>query len=367
MRFGLMVRITFRLLFAFALVAEVLPAEFRPAAWQMRRPLNVEKAAAVQRLMLPGDVLLGAEPGLSDLRLISGGREVPFRIRKVAGHEVLAGLESPEMQVNVAQHTSSVAIDLGRAVSFDRVDLAVRDPFFNRTAQVAISRDMQSWDPAGAGVISRSVQGENLSVSTPPVRTRFLRVTMYDRDDPPLQIKGVTLLGARRVLEFASAATTGRYWLYYGAPDARTPVYDLSALRALDGGPAHEVTASAEERNPDFAVARAAVDPNRSKRKQAVLRMALAVVGVVAGLLIVGLLLAYRMRNFRRQGRRRGRRQASTMVTEHTATESLLSLRRALGESVQPEAPIRVRAVDQAPRDTQIRSRPLLPDAPERE
>jgi hypothetical protein len=82
-----------------------------------------------------------------------------------------------------------------------------------------------------AGVIFRyhttTFVGEQTRLTFPEMRGRYVRLSVYNGDDQPLQIKDVKLFAIPRQIIFEW--TPGRpLRLFYGADAARPPQYDLS-------------------------------------------------------------------------------------------------------------------------------------------
>jgi hypothetical protein len=70
-------------------------------------------------------------------------------------------------------------------------------------------------------------------VRLPETTARYVRLTIQDLDDRPLEITGARVAGARRTVVFEAAA--GReYALDYGNPRATAPRYDVErTVKAL--------------------------------------------------------------------------------------------------------------------------------------
>jgi len=141
-------------------------------------------------------------------------------------------------------------LDLGGRRPLDRIELDVTDRNFYRVVTVSASDDRTQWRWAGSAAVSalETPRGPDREtrLRLPETTTRYLRLTIHDLDDRPLEVTGVRVAGARRTVVFEAAA--GReYVLDYGNPRATAPRYDVertvSALgvvkfpRAAPGAP----------------------------------------------------------------------------------------------------------------------------------
>jgi hypothetical protein len=121
---------------------------------------------------------------------------------------------------------------------------------FHRPVKVSVSEDGKIWRQVGEGQIYRYPADESGSGEPPaedePTMTRqslqvdvrntaapFWRVTVLDRDDPPIADLSVVLLQNRRYVVFRAAAG-GAYRLAYGNRLARAPEYEIADLTSRD-------------------------------------------------------------------------------------------------------------------------------------
>ncbi|MFA5206840.1 MAG: DUF3999 family protein, partial [Lentisphaeria bacterium] len=92
-------------------------------------------------------------------------------------------------------------------------------------------------------------------VELPETAARDYRLEIWNEDNPPLRITGVTASGPARRLLFEARAGE-RYWLWFGDPRAAAPRYDFAAVlaRLRDHGVAAPLAVGAAgpvEPNPD--------------------------------------------------------------------------------------------------------------------
>ncbi|MGH9787678.1 MAG: DUF3999 family protein [Candidatus Acidiferrales bacterium] len=113
---------------------------------------------------------------------------------------------------------------------------------FHRPVQISASNDAQQWWPVGSGEIYRLRQGlpaqgggaplESLRVEFSETETRYLRVAVFNRNDPPLENLRAQIFSTPRHLVFRpQPAAAGRsYRLLYGNIVAEKPEYELARL-----------------------------------------------------------------------------------------------------------------------------------------
>jgi uncharacterized membrane protein len=148
------------------------------------------------------------------------------------------------------------------------------------------------WSPVASGTV-RKVSAAGDGESGEEIRTgdagfRFLRVRIYNGDDPPLKLREARGEAVVRSLLFQGAAGR-RYHLYYGNPGATPPRYDLAEfLPRLEKVAVASAGLGAQEKNPEFQAKQAA---GESKTARSVL--------LVASLLLVLAVLAWLIRSIR--------------------------------------------------------------------
>ena len=121
----------------------------------------------------------------------------------------------------------------------------------------------------------------------PESRHRYYRVTVQNRDNPPLPLEGITLLGVERKVIF-QAQPGGNYALYYGNPDALRPSYDLErALPYYETAGLPAATLGAQQANPAFAAPEPPTLP-WTERYPWLVPAAVSAAGVVVAVLLFG-------------------------------------------------------------------------------
>jgi hypothetical protein len=126
------------------------------------------------------------------------------------------------------------------------------------------------WRRMASGTLSRISAG-GAEQSEEEVRLgregfRFLRVRIYNGDDPPLKLREIRAEGVVRSLVFIAAAGK-QYHLYYGDPHAAPPRYDLAHfLPRLEEAHVGAASLGGEEPNSQFRTDRSAGPGNRTRR-----------------------------------------------------------------------------------------------------
>ncbi len=128
---------------------------------------------------------------------------------------------------------------------------------FHRAVQVSASNDGKDWWLVGSGEIYRLQKGEQqqeaLRVEHSEVLTRYLRVAVFNRSDPPLEGLSVAVYGTPRHVVF-NQQPGRRYRLLYGNIMAKRPEYELARLvNAKQMEAALAGALGPEQTNPDWS------------------------------------------------------------------------------------------------------------------
>jgi hypothetical protein len=237
-----------RILLVSGLLPALLHAEYNPQEWLYRRVLRVESADRVQLVHLDAGTLRRTQQGLADLRIDFQGAEVPYVAERMPASDwiVVASFEAKAGD-------SVYEFDCGESPPpFERLRVEVDDGEFRRRVEVRTSDRRESSRYLGGATLSRLQGVESLRIDTGWNKARYLRLTVIDEDNPPLQIKRILFELSRWRVKFLPRRA-GQYLLVYGNERARSPQYDLGAVLAsrADEG-AVEVTPEAEMRNPEY-------------------------------------------------------------------------------------------------------------------
>ena len=206
---------------------------------------------------------------------------VTIEENKPAVRDTMAVLKGEPQQDSKTQSTV-FTWDLGvSGIPHDELSLDVDTPAFQRAAAVETSEDGKDWSSLGSGVLSRFSKQESLELDFAENHQRYMRLRIYNRDDRPLVVRGVTLKVIRTRVKFKPAG--GSYWLYYGNTEAHSPSYDLRDLMAREApGPETTISVGVEERNPSYREKPAAPKP-WSEQHPGILYITLAVAVVGMG------------------------------------------------------------------------------------
>jgi hypothetical protein len=127
---------------------------------------------------------------------------------------------------------------------------------FSRVVEIQGSNDLKDWQRHLRSEFYRfktsKYDVEKKSFRFPEARSRYLKVIIYNYDDPPLRLRNIEIRGIAKDLIFH--AEPGRqYFLYYGNEHALAPRYDMERIKNylnIDG--LARVRLSSENRNQEF-------------------------------------------------------------------------------------------------------------------
>ena len=193
--------------------------------------------------------------------------------------------------------TTLLLADIGfDGLPHDRLQFTIDPGLFYRTVEIEASSDSKNWIFAGQGVISHTADREDSTVSFSEEWDRYLRLRIFNHDNPPLAVRRLTLSAFRRVVEFPATAG-GRYWLYYGNPDAKQPAYDFAQTMPREAT-AVAMTLGPQEPNPAYRKPEPPVKPWSDRHPQVLYGVLLAAI-LIMGFFAVKFLLSIRDSNLR--------------------------------------------------------------------
>ncbi len=205
--------------------------------WAYRKSVRLA-GAGVQQLELDPAVLARAQPGLADLRLMSGGRQVPYVVERTSLSRALAaGLTPAPDPPQPRLSRWRLALPQPR-LPLNRLTAAVSTPLFRR--DLRLLEDVED----ARGPVSRRWLGQASWSQTPDHRTAVFVLALNqtpetdtlwletdDGDNPPITLADVRVYyGVTRLLFKATAEAP--VFLYYGNRQAAAPRYDLSLVGA---------------------------------------------------------------------------------------------------------------------------------------
>ena len=109
------------------------------------------------------------------------------------------------------------------------VSFTAAQPEFHRPVAVSVSDDGTTWTEVAQADIYRERGWEQLSVDVPQGRGRYWRVTVYNRNDAPIDGLHARLLTTPRYVVFKQEPGHS-YFVLYGNSRATAPVYDFASL-----------------------------------------------------------------------------------------------------------------------------------------
>lgn len=136
---------------------------------------------------------------------------------------------------NPEDKQTTLLLDAGSAgFPANAVRLEIPRRNFYRQATLEGSDDALTWAPAQTGETlydfdTPKFVGSNRLIQFGESRYRYYRITIFNEDNPPLDVTGAQLRGFARKLIF-SADAGAAYRLYYGNPAASAPSYELERI-----------------------------------------------------------------------------------------------------------------------------------------
>lgn len=231
-------------------------ADIDVSGWTYRKPVRVQ-SEGVQWLELGPKVMAHARPDLRDLRLVAGGRQVPYVLddlvldRRLTGDSV-----SVHRDENSEEGISTVTFRLpDRALPVQRLSVRVEEPLFERRV-IAYETP-----PNRRGERRRRTLAETTWTRKPEHRSRRVHLPIRDRpktdtlkldihngNNAPLTLSDWRVEYRTRRILFKTDDTRGLA-LYYGNADAPRPDYDLAMVtRQLLASQGHRAFTDEEQR-----------------------------------------------------------------------------------------------------------------------
>lgn len=161
------------------------------------------------------------------------------------------------IEENSARKTTDIVIDLekkGWPTSNMLIDSGTDN--FNREVVIYESDDKASWRQLGNGYIfnlnTPKFTGANLNIDYSESRTRYLKAEIFNGDDTPITVRGISIKTILRSMVFQYKEGVS-YALYYQNPAASFPQYDLERFFSyLDTDNYFSTVLSGEKHNPYF-------------------------------------------------------------------------------------------------------------------
>jgi hypothetical protein len=111
-----------------------------------------------------------------------------------------------------------------------QINLEFASDRYHRNVWLFGSDDAEDWHRINSAVIYRYNKKNKKSVITlPESRERYLKLLIYNQDDPPLKIEDISIKANPQFIYFPVKKGKG-YYLFYGNTDAERPVYEFERL-----------------------------------------------------------------------------------------------------------------------------------------
>ncbi len=178
-----------RLLSGLLWCAVLLHADFQPSSWKYRRALSTTAGSPLNVLTIDRGIYVHSQPGLADLRVISGQEEVPYVLEKMSGSHRRVDVSSDTLNQGVnALGDLEVTVDMGTDHRHNGIRLSTSRTNFRQRATVSTSDDGRNWTRVrDASIFDFSQDGRQVSlldVSYPVSSRRYVRLTIHGWDDP---------------------------------------------------------------------------------------------------------------------------------------------------------------------------------------
>ncbi len=122
-----------------------------------------------------------------------------------------------------------------RHLPVDFLGIETSERNFFRAVELHGSNDFDHWERQENGELycfrTEKYSVEKKTLRFPEMRFRYLKLVVYNHDDPPLELGGFEVQGVDQELIFQ--AQSGReYFLYFGNPLAGSPQYDIERMKS---------------------------------------------------------------------------------------------------------------------------------------
>ena len=231
------------------------------------------------------------DDGSGDLQM---GLAIGFRDETVPSRLITSRPVSMIQVNDTTERTSVIDFDRGRSgVPFHNISLETPDQNFNRRVAIQASVDQERWVslPSSGEIFSYTVGSnplDRLELQIPESTAQYVRVIIFNQDNPPIEVTGGVFEGYQKQLVFL-ADSTQAYSLFYGNDQISAPAYDTGVVIGNRVGFADLLSAAAgpHTTNNQYVAPKLPKDP-LTERLPWLMPL---VIGIIA-LLVGGLLLA---------------------------------------------------------------------------
>lgn len=157
-----------------------------------------------------------------------------FFVKKTVANEKLWDTATPSIIVNKELKTTVIDIDLGtEGLPNHKLELIVPNINFYRETKLETSSNLDNWNILTMDSIyvydTPEFTGHNLVLQYPETTSRYLRVSILNQDNQPLNVQTVNVFGFQRKLIF-TVDSNKSYKIYYGNKQANEPSYDIEQI-----------------------------------------------------------------------------------------------------------------------------------------
>ncbi len=174
-------------------------ADFDSAGWKYEKELMPASGGSGDfgEVVFDGEVLSGSKSDLSDVRIMSGEREIPYVMDVEAPSFARETHSARILNKGVQAGSTFLVLDLAaEGFIHNRVELSVTSTNFRREMQVEGSSDMANWFTLANGSIydyTLEFKARDTSLSYTDSTYRYLRITISDKGEAPLGIVSATI------------------------------------------------------------------------------------------------------------------------------------------------------------------------------
>jgi len=203
--------------------------DYSPPLYEfVQRETTINYPESTYRYLKIKIILKGEKP----LKIV--GAEV-YKIERRPAKKVNYSAKIIDKGVNEKYKTSFIIVDL-KHKGLPSNSLKIKTPDFNFSREVALegSNDKKTWKVIKHRDIIFSFStpkftGSKLEIDYPESNFRYLKLTIFNKDNKPINITEVSVSGILRKLLFKYEPPK-TYKLYYGNPKPYFPEYDIEAL-----------------------------------------------------------------------------------------------------------------------------------------
>jgi len=269
--------------------------DYSPPLYEfVQRKTTINYPESTYRYLKVKIILKGENP----LKIV--GVEV-YKIEKKPAKKVNYSAKIIDKGVNEKYKTSFIIVDL-KHKGLPSNSLKIKTSDFNFSREIALegSNDKKTWKVIKHRDIIFSFStpkftGSKLEIDYPESNFRYLKLTIFNKDNKPINITGVSVSGILRKLLFKYEPSK-TYKLYYGNSKAYYPEYDIEALFPyLEIKGLSQATLGNQIKNPLFEKISPPPSPF-TERYPWLLPLVLIIIVLILLWLIIRLILATKIR-----------------------------------------------------------------------